>query len=205
MPSILVHKYCWETLMSSVEDILAFWFGQPGEPTYGKQRSLWFNKKSKFDQELRNHFFGYYQQAAARGLEHWHSSPRSCLALILLFDQFPRHMFRGSAKSFATDPQALWAAQHAVAKGFDQELLNVQRWFIYLPFEHSENLDHQRQSVELFATLSDDPDSASAIDYSIRHRSVIERFGRFPHRNKILGRATTPEEAEFLKQPGSSF
>ena len=114
-------------------------------------------------------------------------------------------MFRGTAQAFATDPQALEVAQYAVANGFDQELLTVQRWFVYLPFEHSENLGEQRQCVELFATLSDDPDSASTLDYAVRHRAVIERFGRFPHRNKILGRATTPEEAEFLKQPGSSF
>ena len=114
-------------------------------------------------------------------------------------------MFRGTAIAFATDPQALLAAQHAVNKGFDQELLPVQRWFIYLPFEHSENLDHQHQCVELFAALRSDLDSAATIDYAVRHFSVIERFGRFPHRNKILGRATTPEEAEFLQQPGSSF
>ena len=184
---------------------MAFWFGRPGEPSYGKQRSFWFTKKPEFDQELRNRFLGDYQHAAAKALEHWHSSSRSCLALILVFDQFPRHMFRGTAQAFATDSQALWAAQHAVAKGFDQELMTIQRWFVYLPFEHSENLAHQRQSVELFETLSDDPDSTATINYAVRHRSVIERFGRFPHRNKILGRATTPEEAEFLKQPGSSF
>lgn len=191
--------------MSRVEDILAFWFGQPSEPRYGKPQDFWFTKKPQFDQELRNNFLGDYQQAAASELDHWRASPHSCLALILLLDQFPRNMFRGTAIAFATDPQALAAAKHAVAKGFDQELMTVERWFVYLPFEHSENLDHQHQSVELFATLGDDPDSAATIDYAIRHRLVIERFGRFPHRNKILGRATTPEEAEFLKQPRSSF
>jgi uncharacterized protein (DUF924 family) len=114
-------------------------------------------------------------------------------------------MFRGTAQAFASDPQALAEAQHAVANGFDQELLMVQRWFIYLPFEHSENVAHQRQSVQLFKALGDDPENATTIDYAIRHCAVIERFGRFPHRNKILGRETTPEEAEFLKQRGSSF
>jgi len=191
--------------MSRVEEILAFWFGLPSESRYGKPHNFWFTKKPKFDQELQNNFLADYQQAAARVLDHWHDSPRSCLALILLLDQFPRNIFRGTALAFATDHQALAAAKHAVAKGFDQELMTVERWFVYLPFEHSEIFADQCQSVELFATLSHDPDSAATINYAIRHHLVIERFGRFPHRNKILGRATTPEEAEFLKQPGSSF
>ena len=191
--------------MSRVDEILDFWFGQSDQPEHGKQRGFWFNKKPEFDQELRLRFLTDYQQAVAGQLDHWQESPKSCLALILLLDQFPRNMFRGSAQAFATDPQALEVAQHAVANGFDQELLTVQRWFVYLPFEHSENLDDQRKCVELFATLSDDPDSTSTLNYAVRHREIIERFGRFPHRNEILGRANTPEEAEFLKQPGSSF
>lgn len=191
--------------MSRVDEILNFWFGKPDEASYGKERSFWFTKKPEFDQQIKTRFLTDYDYAVAGQLNYWKESPRRCLALILLLDQFPRNMFRGTAQALATDPQALSVAQHAVAKGFDQELPTVERWFIYLPFEHSENLDHQRQSVELFATLSDDPDSATTIDYAVRHCSVIERFGRFPHRNKILGRATTPEEEEFLKQPGSSF
>jgi uncharacterized protein (DUF924 family) len=114
-------------------------------------------------------------------------------------------MFRGTAQAFATDWQALSTAQYAVAQAYDRELLSVQRWFIYCPFEHSENLEHQNQAVALFGQLGDDPDSADTINYAIRHREVILRFGRFPHRNEILGRASTPEEEEFLKQPGSSF
>lgn len=191
--------------MSQVDEVLDFWFGQPDEADYGKQRSFWFTKKPEFDQELRTRFLTDYEQAVAAPLDHWKNSPRSCLALVLLLDQFPRNMFRGTAQAFTADPQALSAAQHAVANGFDQELLMVQRWFVYLPFEHSENFADQRQSVKLFATLSDDPDNAATLDYAIRHYCVIARFGRFPHRNKILGRETTLEEAEFLKQPGSSF
>jgi uncharacterized protein (DUF924 family) len=114
-------------------------------------------------------------------------------------------MFRGDAKTFATDPQALYMAKHAISQGFNRELLPVERLFIYLPFEHSENLADQRQSVALHEGLKDDPDSAEAILYSIAHLKVIERFGRFPHRNQILGRETTTEEAEFLQQPNSSF
>lgn len=191
--------------MSSVDEILDFWFGHPNDNDYEKQRSFWFTKKPEIDRKIETCFLSDHEQAVAGQLEHWKNSPRSCLALILLLDQFPRNIFRGTARAFATDPQALSVAQHALYKGFDQELLPVQRWFIYLPFEHSENLEHQRQCVKLFATLNDDPESAATIDYAFRHYSIIERFGRFPHRNKILGRAPTPEEAKFLQQPGSSF
>lgn len=191
--------------MSRVDDILNFWFGQPNVADYGKQRAFWFTKNPEFDQKLQTQFISDYHQAAAGKLNSWKDTPHSCLALILLLDQFPRNIFRGTPQAFATDASALDAAQHAVMQGFDKTLLPVQRWFIYLPFEHSENLEHQRQCLELFATLSDDPESASAIDYARRHYAVIERFGRFPHRNAILGRETTPEEAEFLMQPGSSF
>ncbi|OKH24008.1 DUF924 family protein [Chroogloeocystis siderophila] len=191
--------------MSQVDEILAFWFGQPNTAEYGKQHAFWFTKSAEFDREVRERFLSDYEQAAAHQLDTWKEAPRSCLALILLLDQIPRNIFRGTPQAFATDAAALTAAQHAVAQGFDRELLNVQRWFIYLPFEHSENLEHQRQCVELFASLKDDPESASAIDYAQRHLAVIERFGRFPHRNKILNRESTPEELEFLQQPGSSF
>lgn len=190
---------------SRVDEILDFWFGRPDQPSYGKQRSFWFTKKPQFDHEVRLCFLKDYEHAIDGKLEHWKNSPRSSLALILLMDQFPRNMFRGTPQAFATDPQALAAAQHAVANSFDLELLMVQRWFIYLPFEHSENLAHQRQAVQLVKALGDDPENALTIDYAIRHCAVIERFSRFPHRNKILGRQTTPEEAEFLKQRGSSF
>jgi uncharacterized protein (DUF924 family) len=191
--------------MSQADEILVFWFGQPNLADYGKQRKFWFIKSPETDREIRERFLSDYEQAAANQLHSWQESPHSCLALILLLDQFPRNIFRGTPKAFATDAAALSAAQHAVTQGFDRELLNVQRWFVYLPFEHSENLKHQHQCVELFASLKDDPESTSAIDYAQRHLEVIERFGRFPHRNEILGRKSTPAEIEFLKQPGSSF
>jgi uncharacterized protein (DUF924 family) len=191
--------------MSQAEKILDFWFDQPGQQSYGKPRQIWFAKKPEFDLEVRSRFLSDYEQAATGNLDEWKNSPLSCLALILLLDQFPRNMFRGTAQAFATDWQALSTAQYAVAQAYDRELLSVQRWFIYCPFEHSENLEHQNQAVALFGQLGDDPDSADTINYAIRHREVILRFGRFPHRNEILGRASTPEEEEFLKQPGSSF
>ena len=191
--------------MSRVAEILAFWFGSPEDANYGKPRKVWFKNNSEFDEQIRSHFFGDYQLAAQGKLENWKESPDSCLALILLLDQFPRNIFRGQPQAFATDEQALEAAKYAVNQGFDRHLLPVQRWFIYLPFEHSENLADQEKAVELTSQLSDDPDSKSSIDYAIRHREVIQKFGRFPHRNSILGRESTPEEQEFLKQPGSSF
>jgi uncharacterized protein (DUF924 family) len=191
--------------MSQAEKILDFWFGQPGQEIYGKPRQIWFAKKPEFDLEVRSRFLSDYEQAAAGNLDEWKDSPLSCLALILLLDQFPRNMFRGTAQAFATDWQALSTAQYAVAQAYDRKLLPVQRWFIYCPFEHSENLEHQNQAVALFGQLGDDPDSADTINYAIRHREVILRFGRFPHRNEILGRVSTPEEEEFLQQPGSSF
>lgn len=191
--------------MSRPEDILTFWFGKPDTADYGKPRNFWFQKKSVLDDELRHEFLSDYEKATTGYLSSWLKLPKTCLALILLLDQFPRNMFRGTPQAFATDWEALCAAQHAIAQGYDLQMLPVQRWFIYLPFEHSENLEHQRQAVKLFKQIGDDPDSASCIDYAVRHLRVIERFGRFPHRNRILGRASTPEEKLFLKEPGSSF
>ncbi|MDJ0772002.1 MAG: DUF924 family protein [Mastigocoleus sp. MO_167.B18] len=191
--------------MSRAEKILSFWFGEPGTVEYGKPRQIWFQKKPEFDDTLRCEFLSDYEQAINGDLNHWLNLPESCLALILLFDQFPRNMFRGEPQAFATDWEALCAAQHAITQEYDRTMLPVQRWFIYIPFEHSENLEHQKQAVKLFKEISDDPESASVINYAIRHLEVIERFGRFPHRNAILGRASTPEEKLFLKEPGSSF
>ncbi len=191
--------------MSRSTEILDFWFGKPDDPDYGKYRKMWFTKNLECDQEVRSRFLQTYQQAAAGELDDWKETPLGCLALIILLDQFPRNMFRGQPQAFATDSQALTYAKYAVERGFDQELLPTQRQFIYLPFEHSENLADQHQCVELFSSLKDYPECASGVDYAYRHHKVIERFGRFPHRNEILRRETTPEEAEFLKQPGSSF
>ncbi len=162
-------------------------------------------KDPEFDREIQIRFNVDYEKAASGELEHWKETPHSCLALIILLDQFSRTLFRGEPRSYATDPQALSLAQYAIARGFDRELIPVQRWFIYLPLGHSENLEHQRKAVELARQLGNDPDSLFITAGAIRHIEVIERFGRFPHRNHILGRNTTPEEAEFLKQPGSSF
>ncbi|MGF1675287.1 MAG: DUF924 family protein [Rivularia sp. (in: cyanobacteria)] len=191
--------------MSQANEILNFWFGNPDDADYGKSKKVWFAKEPEFDEELRRRFLTDYEKAAAGYLDEWKDSPLTCLALILLLDQFPRNIFRETPQAFATDWEALSTAHLAIAQGYDRQLLNVQRWFVYLPFVHSENIDHQRQAVKLFQKVSGDKDSASAIENAIRHRSVIERFGRFPHRNIILGRLSTPEEKEFLKEPGARF
>ncbi|MFQ4140107.1 DUF924 family protein [Nodosilinea sp. PGN35] len=194
--------------MERVEEILRFWFGDSADPKgeYGQQRQAWFKKDPVFDDAIRQGFLAEVERAMVGELEDWRSQPRSCLALVLLLDQFPRNVFRGKAKSFAGDSAALATAYHALESGYDQQVLPVERLFFYLPLEHSENLADQDRCVELVQALhASHPEFESTLDYALRHREVIQRFGRFPHRNEILGRATTPEEAEFLQQPGSRF
>ena len=194
--------------MERVDAILNFWFGdrQDRSSEYGQMRKVWFKKDPVFDEIIRTRFQTDYERAAAEQLTNWRQTPKSALALILLLDQFPRNLFRGDPRSFATDAQALTAAQGAIAQKFDQQLLPVERLFLYLPFEHSENLDHQNQSVNWVNQLVDQyPGMESSLEYAVRHQDIIARFGRFPHRNPILGRAMTTEEVEFLKQRGSRF
>jgi uncharacterized protein (DUF924 family) len=149
--------------MSQAKEILNFWFGIPTEPGYGKPRNVWFSKDGEFDREIRSRFLQDYEQAAQGSFDDWKNSAETCLALILLLDQFPRNLFRDTNQAFATDRKALLVAQTAVTQGFDSILLPVQRWFIYLPFEHSENIADQRQAVDLFKQLSQYPDSIGAI------------------------------------------
>lgn len=187
------------------QQILTFWFGSQNDPEYGKQRQVWFTKNNDFDEEVRNRFLYVYEQAAGGKLDQWCESPLSCLALIICLDQFPRNMFRGKPQTFASDPQARKWAMVAVDKSYPQELTPLQRQFIYLPFEHSESLADQERSLSLFATLKDNPQTQITWDYAQRHYEIIKRFGRFPHRNEILGRESTPAEIEFLQQPDSWF
>lgn len=189
----------------TAQAILDFWFGIP-PGSYAQQKPIWFGKQPHLDVEIRQRFGETYRQGLAGQLDGWRASPQSCLALIILFDQFARNMFRDTAQMFATDPQALELAQFAVAQGYDQQLSPLERIFVYLPFEHSESRQDQVQSVALFQQLAEAaPELTDVLDYAKRHQVVIDRFGRFPHRNKTLGRETTAEEAEFLTQPGSSF
>lgn len=189
---------------SQVDDILTFWFEDPTGLT-AKNRKVWFMKDPAFDQEIRDRFLAVYEQAATGQLDHWQETAPGVLALILLLDQFPRNLFRGMPQAFATDAKALALAQIAIARGLDQALPPIQHWFVYLPLMHSEDLEVQRQCVKVFRQFEHDPEVQSSYPYAMKHLEVIQRFGRLPHRNAILGRESTPEETEFLKQPGSSF
>ena len=178
------------------QDVLDFWFGRGDER--GKAHKRWFEKNAAFDAQIRSRFLtAYEQQLRDAG---WLAEPASCLARIVALDQFPRNMFRGSARAFEADALALAAAKHAVAKGYDRGMLDVERQFIYLPFEHSESLADQERACELMKPLGEE-----LYGWAVKHKVIIERFGRFPHRNALLGRASTPEEIEFLQQPGSGF
>ncbi len=191
--------------MPDLPEVLAFWFGSPDSPELGRPRKCWFEKSAAFDAEVRARFLGLYERAAAGDLGLWQCTPLSALALAVVLDQFPRNMFRGEARAFAADTLALRVGRGIVELGFDAVLRPVERWFAYLPFEHAEDLAVQRRSLALFGALAQDRESAGTADYALRHHDIIARFGRFPHRNAILGRESTPEEVEFLGQPGSSF
>jgi len=184
--------------MGRVEEILEFWFGASANARRERAR-VWFVPDPVFDQACTAGFLADHERAAAGELDDWKDEPRSLLALTLLLDQFPRNIFRGTARAFATDRQALALAKDAVAREFDLALPPIQRVFLYLPFEHSENLNDQSESVRLFRQLAaQDPAMAGYLKYAEQHMEVIRRFGRFPHRNAILGRISTPEEAKFI-------
>jgi len=171
-------------------DIVAFWLDA------GPKR--WFEKEEAFDAEIRGRFLATHEAAAAGKLSAWADTPDGALALLILLDQFPRNMFRGSARSFATDPAALGVAKAAIARGFDQAMPMPQRQFFYLPLMHSEDLDDQERCVALYRALGD----ADLSKWADLHADIIRRFGRFPHRNAVLGRTTTPEEQAFLDAGG---
>lgn len=192
-------------MQSSPAEVLDFWFGKEGEPGYGGFRDEWFQKDEAFDREVTDRFGGLYERAAAGDLDGWQNEPEGSLALVILLDQFPRNMFRGDARTHATDGKALTAAKHAIERALDRELPAFQKMFLFMPFMHAEGVEDQRRSVELFEGLAREPGGPDVVEYAVGHREIVERFGRFPHRNAILGRETTPEEAEFLTQPGSSF
>ncbi|MBE7380323.1 MAG: DUF924 domain-containing protein [Leptolyngbya sp. SIO1E4] len=195
-------------LSATATKILTFWFDDPtaAESEYGQHRRIWFHKDPEFDQRVREQFLTDYEQARQGNYDDWRHTPKGVLALIVLLDQFPRNMFRGTPRSFEADPQALSIAQTAISQGHDRALLPVERMFLYLPLEHSENLAHQDQCVALSEALTQEaPELQASLEYAYRHRDVIAQFGRFPHRNGILDRPSTPAEVAFLQQPGSGF
>jgi len=181
--------------------VLRFWFGEGAE--YGKAHKRWFDKDPAFDAEVKKRFARLHDELGRNRA--WLDSARDCLARILVLDQFPRHIHRGTARAFASDAAALRAARHLVDQGWDRDLLPVERQFAYLPFQHSEALEDQERACTLYEALKAFQETADSYRYALAHRGIIRRFGRFPHRNEALGRKSTPEEIEFLKLPGSSF
>jgi uncharacterized protein (DUF924 family) len=186
-------------------ELLDFWFAPPDSPERGGPRACWFTKSAAFDAEVRDRFLDTHERARSGVLDAWCARPLSALALVVALDQLPRNLFRGDPRAFAADARALEVARGIVAAGFDRVLAPVQRWFAYLPFEHAEDLDAQRESLRLFESIADGPGGAGTLTYAMRHYAVIARFGRFPHRNAILGRTSTADEVEFLRLPGSAF
>lgn len=184
-------------------EVLRFWFGADHE--YGGRRKQWFAKSAEFDAEIRTRFLALHELAARGTLARWRDGAGDCLALIVLLDQFPRNLYRGLARAFASDGLAREAARQALAQSYDRDALPVERMFYYLPFEHSEALEDQRLACALMQPLAQFPETDDAYRYAERHREIVERFGRFPHRNAALGRASTPEERAFLAQSGSGF
>jgi len=170
-----------------IDELISYWFSDP-------VKKLWFNSTPEFDEELRKKYLSVLEQAEKGELDHWREEPLGALALIIILDQFPLNMFRRQPRSFATEAQARQLAEYAVSKGFDNQLDAAQKAFLYLPFMHSENLADQDKSVSLFekAGLTEN------LKYAIHHRGIVQRFGRFPHRNSVLGRESTTEEIRYL-------
>jgi len=192
--------------IAHAQAVLDFWFGAPGSATHGQWRDAWFRKDAAFDAEIAQRFGPVVETALAGGLRDWTAAPGTALARVVLLDQFTRNMFRDTPRAFGGDALALEAAQAMVTAGHDRGLDPVLRSFVYLPFEHAESAAMQDESVRLFTALADEsPALRHMLDYAHRHRDVIVRFGRFPHRNAVLGRSATTAELAFLSQPGARF
>jgi uncharacterized protein (DUF924 family) len=200
-------------MTTDTEDVLDFWFGPSGSASEiaARQRKLWFGKSAENDQAVSDRFAATLAAASAGKLDHWANSPRRRLALVIVLDQFPHHIFRDQPQAFATDPQALALSLAALPANEDRQLTPIERVFLYLPLEHAESIEMQERSVSLYEALASEATADERalfedfLDYARKHRDVVARFGRFPHRNAILGRPSTPDEVEFLKQPGSRF
>ncbi|MGF9756400.1 DUF924 family protein [Microvirga sp. 0TCS3.31] len=174
--------------LATPDEVISFWREAGPEK--------WFSKDETFDQACRDRFLPTYEAAARGDLNEWELTPDGALAVILLLDQFPRNMFRGQRETYKTDPVALMAADRAIERGFDHKVEPLFRRFFYLPFMHSESLADQERSVTLNEALGEE----DSVKYAHHHHDIVARFGRFPHRNAILGRETTPEEEAFLKE-----
>ncbi|MBE0599435.1 MAG: DUF924 domain-containing protein [Desulfuromonadales bacterium] len=199
--------------MATMEEVLQFWFGDlgPDEPVPVHWSQFWFGGAAEVDAAIRQRFAATVTTALEGDFEEWRQTPRGTLALILLLDQFPRNIYRGTAEAYAGDSRALQLCREGCRRGFDRRLTTVRRAFFYLPLEHAEERQAQIDSVAAFkALLAQAPPALEEtcrgfLDYAQRHRDIIERFDRFPHRNAVLGRISTQEEELFLREPGSRF
>jgi uncharacterized protein (DUF924 family) len=190
-------------VVTDPEEVLTFWFGPLDRR--GKSRKEWFRKDAALDAGIRERFGALHAAASRRELEAWRASPTPMLALVIVLDQFSRNLYRGDARAFAQDEHARDCAAEALARGDDLGLLPVERQFLYLPYEHSEELADQQLAVDLMASLEAFEETRGLVTWAVKHRVIVERFGRFPHRNAVLGRPSTAEELAFLQQPGSGF
>jgi len=179
------------------KDILNFWFETTDLSANFEKRAVWFRATPEFDGQLITQYAGVHEQAASGALDHFKNSAEECLALIMSLDQFPRNIFRGTARAFATDAKAREIARHALGRGYDRNFSHWPRTFCYLPFEHSEDLADQERALVLYQSL----DSEDSMKSAIGHHDAIRRFGRFPHRNEVMGRRNSPEEEEYLRDP----
>jgi len=173
-------------LNNNPDNLIEFWFSE-------RVKKLWYNSNPEFDREIEEKYSSMYHAACDGLLNDWQSTANGCLALIILFDQYPLNVFRDNIKSFATEKQAVQVAEHCVKHGFDKQITKIQRNFIYMPFMHSEEIALQELSIKLFKTINPDD-----VKYAFHHHNIIAKYGRFPHRNKILGRESTPEEIKYL-------
>ncbi len=202
-----------DELPVEARDLLDFWFADAtrSNEALAFRSARWFSKDRAFDEEIRRRFGELPDKAAAGAFEDWRSTARGSLALVLVLDQLPRNLYRGDSQAFAYDAFALDTALHALERGFDQALHPLESSFLYMPLEHAEDGDLQARCVSLFESLVEGAPKnladhmARSLDYAERHRKVVARFGRFPHRNEVLGRASTEEEVEYLASGGDRF
>jgi len=185
--------------------ILDFWFGAEDARSASAPRDVWFRKDAAFDAEIRERFGTAIAVAVAGGYGEWCATADGALARVLVLDQFTRNVHRDTAAAFSGDSRALATAEAAVARGLDRALKPFGRWFLYMPFEHAEDAVAQQRSLALFGALAEESGLTAPLEWAQKHADVIARFGRYPHRNAILGRTSTPEEVAFLSQPGSRF
>jgi uncharacterized protein (DUF924 family) len=196
----------YEALDPTARDVLDCWFGTPGSDEYGKDQKRWFKRSDAFDAMLRERFGGAIEAALAHELDAWLATPLGSVALVIVLDQFTRNCHRRTARMYDGDAQALRITRRMIEEGSDELLPTVyHRAFAYIPFEHDETVEGQREGVRLYTLLEAQGLDPSYARSAVRHAQIVERFGRFPHRNALLGRASSDEEIAFLREPGSSF